>query len=381
MIVSNGMMITGLSIYDEQILNEFNWSLSAYKFSGLVSLCVAGFFAPVAGMIIDRYGTRVCILTGWCALAVAYFCFSLIQSLTHLYLVHVLFGITLTLIGLNVAVSLTSSWAKMEKRGISVGIAIAGSSLGGIFFPQIEKFLLFSFDWRTTIQIVSAIPLAMLIYSFFGVHDNMLGAKNKSPSDKPVPGMPFREVIRTRSFWAIVFIASATFYCILGAQSHLFLYARSLGLDAPRASDMVSIFFFCSLIGKFLFGYLADLYAMRKVFYANLFTMLLGGILLVSMVPETVLVAMVLFGLGWGGVYTLIQYSIVTIFGLRDIGKIMGILTMFDAIAGGLGIFLSGVVKEATNSYQPVFAIYLALLILCVLAFTQVRPVKITASA
>ncbi|MDI9347619.1 MAG: MFS transporter [Methylacidiphilales bacterium] len=373
MIVSNGMMITGLSIYDEMLIKEFGWTLSEYKFSNLISLTVAGLCAPFSGYIIDRFGTRVCILIGWTTLAIAYLFFSRIQSIQQLYFVHFLFGMTLTLVGLNVAVSICSSWANKNKRGMAVGIAIAGSSLGGIMFPFIERVLLMNLDWRATMFCIAFVPMLLFFVSLFTVFDNQLGKKQ---STQAIEGIAYREAVRSVPFWALVIIACATFYSILGAQGHLFLYTRGVGFDIAKAANAVSLFFTFSLLGKFIFGYLADLFKMRLVFYANLSIMLLGGIFLTSLSPSLIYPGMICFGLGWGGVYTLIQYSVVSIFGLRDIGKIIGTITMLDAIAGGLGIFLSGVIKTAYNSYQPVFLVYVGMIIISLLSLWFVKPIS-----
>lgn len=377
MIVSNGMMITGLSIYDEAILNELQWTLSEYKFSGLISLGVAGICAPMAGYIIDKFGTRVCILTGWMTLALAYLGFSQVTVLYQFYLVHAVFGITLTLIGLNVAVVITSSWMSIKRRGISVGIAIAGSSFGGILFPQFAKFMLLSYeDWRLVLAITALFPLGMLIFSYLFVHDSVKGVNNKEDqqtSAVPLEGISYKDALKMPSFWALVVIACTTFFTLLGAQGHLFLYTRSLGFSVENAANTISLFFALSLIGKLVFGFFADYFPIKRVLYGNMTIMLIGAFLLVLMNPSMVIYGMALFGLGWGGVYTLIQYSVVSIFGIKEIGKIIGTITMFDAISGGFGIYLSGYIRSINDNYQPVFIVYFVMLIIAFLAIPFVR--------
>lgn len=79
-----------------------------------------------------------------------------------------------------------------------------------------------------------------------------------------------------------------------------------------------------------------------------------------------------LFGLGWG-VYTLIQLLSVESFGLKAAGKILGTITTFDAIGGGLGIWLTGALHDWTGSYQAAFLLVAGLIFLAFLAATQVR--------
>ena len=46
--------------------------------------------------------------------------------------------------------------------------------------------------------------------------------------------------------------------------------------------------------------------------------------------PATIFVFLIPFGLGYGGTFVLIQLLTVESFGLKDIGKILGAITIFD---------------------------------------------------
>ena len=80
------------------------------------------------------------------------------------------------------------------------------------------------------------------------------------------------------------------------------------------------------------------------------------------------------FGLGWGGVYTMLQLTVMNTFGTRDAGKILGTITVLDASGGGLGIWLTGVIYDATGSYELPFLIFAALIFVALAALTRVRP-------
>ena len=128
-----------------------------------------------------------------------------------------------------------------------------------------------------------------------------------------------------------------------------------------------------ALIGKFFFGYLADRLNQRVVFLGNLAVMLLGAVLLATVRVEFFWPAVVLFGLGWGGLYTLLQLLTVECFGLKATGKILGTITVLDAIGGGLGIWMTGLLYDKTGSYQVPFTVLVVLIFLAMLAATQVR--------
>ena len=83
--------------------------------------------------------------------------------------------------------------------------------------------------------------------------------------------------------------------------------------------------------------------------------------------------ALILFGLGWGGLYTMIQLLAVNAFGLSAAGKILGTITLLDATTAGLGIWIAARIFDVTGSYKPAFQLISVLIILALLAATLVR--------
>jgi MFS family permease len=71
--------------------------------------------------------------------------------------------------------------------------------------------------------------------------------------------------------------------------------------------------------------------------------MFLSTIMLVGFIsPSTVYIFLVPFGLGYGGTFVLIQLLTVESFGLRDVGKILGALTLVETFGGFAGSVVTG---------------------------------------
>ena len=148
---------------------------------------------------------------------------------------------------------------------------------------------------------------------------------------------------------------------------------RDLEFSVQTATNAISLFFLCALVGKFVFALIADAVGARRVFFLNISVMLMGSVALASMQPDILWGAVIAFGLGWGGVYTVLQLSAINCFGLKAAGKILGTISVLDAIGGGLGIWLTGVMYTAGGSYGMAFTIFCALIVVAMLAITQVR--------
>lgn len=383
LLVSNGMSITGLPVYDEFLLTEFGWGRGELKFRDMITFLVVGCLAPFAGILIDRWGVRVCMLMGWSLLIAAYVAYSALESLSGLYMIHTVLGLVLLLCGLNVAVILVSHWF-VEKRGTAIGIALVGTSLGGAVLPQYGTHMIQSVGWRDALQSEVVFPILMIALTIFLVRNKpqdmgmepVGGALIKSMTGSQ-SGMGYAEALRTRTFWALTIIAMATYYTVLGVQAHVFLYMRDLAFTPGAATNAISVFFICALIGKIVFGMLADYLKPKKVFYGNILVMAVGACLLASMQKQFIWVAVTLFGLGWGGVYTMIQLSAMNSFGLKSAGKILGTITVLDALGGGLGIWLTGVMYSVYGDYRIAFTVFAVLILVAFFCISQVKGVDL----
>lgn len=382
LMVSNGMSISGLSVFDEYLLDEFGWSRGELKFRDMVTFSTSALLAPFGGIFIDRVGVRRCMLAGWVVLALAYLGYSQMDSLATLYLVHAALGLVLVFCGLNPAVILVSSWFQ-GRRGVAIGIALVGTSLGGMLFPQYGTLMAQNAGWREAMQWAVLFPVIMFLVVFFFVRDQpvQLGLQpvqdgsNKMSANRMTAGadMEYLDALRTPTFWALTITAMATFYTVLGVQAHLFLYMRDLGVDARTATNAISLFFAGAMLGKFFFGLLADYLDFKKVFLGNVLVMLVGAVCLAYLQGAAIWLTVALFGLGWGGVYTTLQLSAVNCFGLKSAGKILGTITVLDCLGGGLGIWLTGVMYTRYGNYDLAFQIFVILIVVAAVAITQVR--------
>jgi MFS family permease len=385
LMITNGMTTTGITAFDEAILKEFGWKRGEFKFRDLVTLITAGLLAPLAGYFIDKIGVRTLLLFGSALLAVLYYLYGKISSLTELYLIHAGFGLVLVCAGLNVAVVMSSQWF-IKARGTAIGIALVGSSLGGVVFPPMILTLLSAHSWREAFALVGLASVLLFILAFVLVRTPAKlnigplgfgqpvkgGVSPSSPDD-----LTYQQAIRTLSFWALTFVAMASFYSILSLALHLFLHMRGLGFDAKTAGGAMGLLFGLGLFSKFLFGFLSDILSPKLVFRSNVALMLVGLVLMATQSLDLLWAGIAITGFGWGGLYTLIQYQAVNNFGVTHTGKILGSITMLDAIAGGVGIWLTGVMFDKFGSYNNAFWVFVALMSAAFLAsFLVKREIK-----
>jgi len=386
LLVSNGMIITGITAFDSAMLAEFpEWSRGDLKLRGLITLALTGLLAPFVGILIDKIGVKLLIIIGALVLSGSYFAYGSITDITQLYMIHAAFAIVLLACGLNVSVILVSNWF-VKLRGTAIGLAVVGTSLGGaLLAPLFSSWLASGMDWREAYQLAAVIPSALFLLAVFLVKNrptemnlkpygfNENEENSTDSADLSQHGLEYVDAIKTRSFWAIAFIAMFTFYTIMGFQANLILHLMDLGFDAQAAAAGLSALFIPALIGKFLFGLVADKIKGRRVLYFNLTVMLLSIVAMLFVDKSNVLLAVIGIGFMWGGFYTLLQLNAVNNFGLKASGKLLGTITVLDAIGGGLGIWLTGVIYDTYGSYDNAFIIFSVLVAISVVLISQIR--------
>jgi predicted MFS family arabinose efflux permease len=297
-----------------------------------------------------------------------------------LYAIHVAIALVLALVGLVINVLLVSRWF-VAKRGTAIGIALVGTSLGGTLLPPLGRYLIAAYGWRQAFLVEAALPLLLIALLALLVKDSPaaaglapLGQQQAKDAPAPAPsGMEYAAALRTPTFWVIALCAMMTFYSILAVSAHLFLHLRGLGFSPTFAANGLAALFTMGLVGKFLFGYLADVLDRKLVFVGNLAVMLAGSLCLSSMSPALFWPFVALFGFGWGGLYTLLQLLTMDCFGLKAGGKILGTITVLDAVGGGLGPWVTGMLYDRTQSYQAGFGLISVLVLLALLLGATVK--------
>jgi MFS family permease len=273
-----------------------------------------------------------------------------------------------------VVIVLVSSWCE-RRRGLSIGIALLGTSLGSAFLPVANAFLIAHYDWRFAMQVDAILPIIGAVVVFLTVRGlPRHSATATSTVPDPEAGFAFMEAIRTRAFWAIAASGFLTYAAIFGFVQHLVLHmTKGLGYTLPQAAQALLWYSFLAMIAKLTSGALADRMDRHKVFLSCLVVMFVGTLLLATMRRDLLMASVVAIALGWGGLFTLYNMLAVSNFGLREIGRIIGSIIFFENLGIGIGSWLTGRIYDYFGSYQIAFIVIVMMLVLGLVVGSQTR--------
>ncbi len=106
-------------------------------------------------------GVRPLMVFGLLLLASRTFLYSKVAGLGDIYGIHALLGISLACCGLVVNIIIVSRWF-VRRRGIALGIVLAGTSLANAAMPQLNTWLIAELGWRSAFMYLSMLPLALI---------------------------------------------------------------------------------------------------------------------------------------------------------------------------------------------------------------------------
>jgi len=79
------------------------------------------------------------------------------------------------------------------------------------------------------------------------------------------------------------------------------------------------------------------------------------------------------YGIGFSGTFAMIQVVVAEFFAGASYGRILGVFTMVDTLAGAMGTKALGAMRVAGGSYLPAFDLLIGLCVLVLLALGGLR--------
>lgn len=390
--VTNGLILGGLYVFEEEITISLSQITGEdilradLKFRDAVTLWSTAVFGFFGGVLADKIGVKKLIITGLIILSGCLWQYSQAVSLNQMYFIHIFMGIVLCIAGMIVNVILVSTWFK-GRRGLAMGLLVAGGSAGNGLFPLFNTYLLSIADWREVMVWLSYIPLLIIPLVLVLVKNSpeeledskrQVTFEELKDATMRAGGSTLAQAVKSKNFWLLSLMAFCTFYAIMAMTGHVFLMLRDDNYVPKVAATGVSLLFICGFFGKIISGELAERFGRKKVLLTGVGVMLVGSVIINTALsynsPILIWVGIGLYGAGWGGLYTLIQLLTADLFGLMALGKIMGVINILDTIGGGLGPLFTGYLYDTTQGYLVPFALITFLL---VIAFSASSILKI----
>ena len=377
---SNGVTLHTLPLLYPELMDSFGWQASEVTLPATVFFVIGAVTSPPAGWLLDRYSSRAIIGIGSTLLTFGLLAYSATSSLWQLVAVYALLGLALSLCGLVSNMVMLTGWFD-SGRGRATGILLMASSLGGALFPLAVGSCIEQMGWRQTVLLTGVGVGSMMLGSVWLLLRDGRRLMPDSPSPGPSSHREQRVIplLLTRRFAAIVFATGSLWFIIIALTQHQSIHlAKDVGLARSSLPSVFSLFFGCSMVGKFCFGLLSDRFDLHRVM-ASAILMLAIALLALSQMTASATELLygyaALAGLGFSGAFTCIQILIAAHYSGPLYGRILATIVLIDTLCGALGTQTIARVREWQGDYTCAFigmAMLAALSAVVVLSLTRV---------
>ena len=364
-----GIMFYGLPFFYDFWLTDFGWDRATVTSgNALAKLIIGPLFGFLAGWIIDRFGPRRLMLSGIVMGGVALVGLSMMTTLWHFYLFYLFNALGYMCGGPLPNQVLVSRWFN-KGRGKAMGIIYLGIGIGGMLVPQIARALTASFGWRDALMILGILMIAVAFPMAWFVKENPEHASSQAAIQEPKP--KFGKILRSWPFYLLVIGSMCSIGAVAGTSQNIKLFLSiDLKYSQEQAANVLSIVLGASIVGRLLMGWLAD--RIQKKYVMVLIYSLVAlsiPLLYFSTTPGVIYLFAFLFGVALGGDYMIIPLMAAELFGVKVLGRIMGLIITLDGVAEALAPMLAAWLRDKTGSYANGFA---ALIVLAVIGTVAV---------
>jgi sugar phosphate permease len=357
-----GLALYGLPFFYDYMVTDFGWSRTQVTSGNAISKLIVGpLFGFLAGYMIDRFGPRRIMMVGILMAGTALIGLSYTSSIWMFYLFYLFNAFGYLLGGPLPNQVLISRWFD-KARGKAMGFAYVGIGVGGTVVPLLAVALINAFDWTTALRIIGILIIAISLPLAFFVQD--------APTDEgavkaaaAATSAPLSSVLRNKYFYLLAIGSMCSIGAVGGTNQHLKLFfSLDMGLDQARIAGIVSLVLASSIGGRLFMGWLADRMP-RKYVMLLIYSLVAASIplLFIASQPGMIYVFAVIFGIALGGDYMIIPLMAGDLFGVRVLGRVMGIVLTADGVAEATVPMLVGYLRDTSGDYVSGFSTLIVL--------------------
>jgi sugar phosphate permease len=351
-----GFATYGLPFFYDFFVRELGWTRREVTWgNGLSKLLVGPPFGFAAGVIIDRFGPRRLMLAGIVMAGLALVGLGEVHSLGAFYLFYMLNALGYVCGGPLPNQVMLSGWFDAA-RGRAMGLAYLGIGVGGALVPLLANELTQALGWRGALRVLG---LAMIVIAFpaaFFVREPPVSVAAAAP---PALG----PVLRRPAFYLLALASMCSIGAVGGTMQNLKLYMiLDRGLAQGQAARVLSLILIGSIVGRLFMGWLADRWPKKRVMLV-VYAIVAATIPLLAFSPTFGMLELgaLLFGVGLGGDYMIIPLMVAELFGLRVLGRLMGIVLTADVVAEAMVPVIVATLRDHLGTYRPGFMLLVGL--------------------
>ena len=360
---SIGFVTYSIGAFIDPLGREFGWTRTEVQGAIAFGVGLGGFFAPIVGYMIDRYGGRKIALWGLVGVAAGYLLAGTSQgSLWYFYLAYA----AVALLG---AGSGPVSWTRAvaghfhRRRGLALALTLSGTGMAAIIVPPYAAYIVGHYGWRMGYVGLALLPMIALTLAAFFFFPGRSSVGDGAPVDeRALTGLTLRQAVSSYRFWLLLASILTMYIGITGIVPNLIPALTDKGFTPAAAASIQSGYGVSLIIARLGIGWLLDRFWGPGVAAVTLTSPVVACFILMGEPAYgAAMLASVLVGAAAGAELDLLAYFAARYFGLRNYGRIYGLLYTGVALGAGVGPISFAYLSQITGSYTASFQMVLGL--------------------
>ncbi len=361
----------GFGLFVIPLREAHGWTISEISFAFTILALVVVAASPLAGLALDRFGVRRVVLPSIVLFGLSFAMLGVVEGrLWQFYL-------TYALIAAMGCGTLPASYARAvvgwfdKRRGLALGVMLAGISAGGLVVPAFVEMMLEATDLRATyfavafLIIAVALPVAVL---FLREHPNHRphGTLVKLPL-----GILWREprFLKLAAGFLLLGVYNA------GVATHLVSIMASRGVSSYLAALSMSIVAAGIGLGRIGAGWMLDRFHAPYVIFGFTVAPVVGLLLLaMGVTGGLALSCAALLGIGLGAEIDFMSYLVSRYFPTRNYGQVTSLIYSSHLVGAAFGAPMVAFSIEKFGSYSPAMIILAVLVAVSIPLFVTLGP-------
>jgi OFA family oxalate/formate antiporter-like MFS transporter len=353
------------SVFVSPLEKEFHWKRAETSTVFTIAVVVFALTFIVAGRLQDKLGPFKISIVGAILVSLGFFLCAYADSIGKFFFFFGVLGGLGNGFGYATPIPVMSKWFP-DRRGLAVGLAVAGYGGGSaIFGPLAASYLLPSFGWRATFQVLGVIFFVMTMIGAFLLQNPPAGYK--PPGWAPAPTS--KVAATTYDFSPGEALGTSTMYfmwiayacgCAAGLMviSQLVPFAKSVGIPSTTlAAFGLVVGAAGNAMGRIFSGWMSDHLGRINVLRLMIAISMVAMPILYKVGGNVVALFVMLFIVYWcyGTQLSVNASTAADFWGTKNVGINYGILFTAWGVAGLLGGRIGGKLFDKYHNYQMAF--------------------------
>lgn len=352
----------GFGLFLPPMSAEFGWGREVFAFAIALQNLIWGLTQPFTGALADRFGARSTVIVGGILYAIGLGFMGLADSAVSLSLsAGVLIGIGLSGTSFSVILGAVGRAVPMEKRSMAMGLAAAAGSFGQFAMLPGTLGLISWLGWS-----VALMALGLLVALIIPLAAMLKDTPLAPTGPEQTLGEALREACAHSGFWLLALGFFVCGFQVVFIGVHLPAYLVDQHLPALVGTTVLALVGLFNIFGTYIAGLLGGRMSKPRLLSA-LYLARAVVILAFILTPLSVWSAYafgVAMGLLWLSTVPLTNGTVATLFGVRNLSMLGGIVFLFHQLGAFLGGWMGGYLYDHTGSYDLVWQIAILLSLL-----------------